>query len=139
MPESVYRDAVTKLRILLEATEAASHAAAEAEHEDLDATKLRQTLKMRHDAAEMRQKVNFLGSVDRNIHRVREDRDGRGGEVGFQSADRKNHRFVKNKNIKLGKVRILNYINSHQITIHILLQRIFLSYFLKPITSTAAD
>ena len=108
MPESVYRDAVTKLRILLEATEAASHAAAEAEHDDIGATKLRQTLKMRHDDAEtqmMRQKVNFVGSVDRNIHRIREDRDGRGGDVGFQSADRKNLRFVKNKNIKLGKAR----------------------------------
>jgi hypothetical protein len=33
LPDSVYRDAVTKLRILLEATEAASNAAAEAEFE----------------------------------------------------------------------------------------------------------
>ena len=33
MNESVYRDAVTKLRILLEATEAASQAAAEAKNE----------------------------------------------------------------------------------------------------------
>ena len=33
MPESVYREAVTKLRILLEATGAASNAAAEAETE----------------------------------------------------------------------------------------------------------
>ena len=108
MPESVYREAVTKLRILLEATEAASNAAAEAESENFPASKLRRD-PINRSAAKMRfeedsRKVNFVGSVDRNIDRMRIRDD----EVGFQSADRKNPKFVKNRATKLG-LKIIHF------------------------------
>ena len=114
MPDSVYREAVTKLRILLEATEAASNAAAEAETDadKFPASKLRRD-PISRSAAKMRfeedsRKVNFIGSVDRNMDRMRI----RDEEVGFQSADRRNPRFVKNRSTKLGSHIISNFYNS---------------------------
>lgn len=95
MSESVYRDAVTKLRILLEATEAASDLAsrAEVDAEQTPPTKLRQ--------------VNFVGSVDRNLHQIRGRDSNKPVENDFMTADRKHPRFVKNKPVKSGVRRAL--------------------------------
>ena len=74
MNESVYRDAVTKLRILLEATEAASQAAAEAKNEADNPAKMFQNFSkigQNENLAPRSRQVNFIGSVDRNIDRFR--------------------------------------------------------------------
>ena len=74
MGESVYRDAVTKLRILLEATEAASQAAAEAKNEAENPGKMFQNFSktgQNENLARRSRQVNFIGSVDRNIDRFR--------------------------------------------------------------------
>lgn len=92
MPESVYRDAVTKLRILLEATEAASNVAAEVENET-EAPKLSKNQEVRQ--------INFVGSVDRNIDRLKVGEETQFG--GFSSADRKNPKFVKSRAAKIGQ------------------------------------
>ncbi len=91
MPDSVYREAVTKLRILLEATEAASNAAAEAERE-YEPPKMGANTDVRQ--------VNFIGSVDRNMDRLKVGEEA--AFAGFQSAGRKNSRFVRNRAAKLG-------------------------------------
>ena len=78
------------MRILLEATEAVTNAAAEAERES-------EPPKM-SGSSDVRQ-VNFVGSVDRNMDRMKV-----GGEVPFPGFESAGRRYNRNRAPKTGQL-----------------------------------